>query len=96
MWKDAMTFGLGVVATTWRTKSGFRTIKQPTPIYDPMSGSLQMSFERIRDEAILYEGALIENIDPYTNLQTLTYHSRPLERKGQYVGWIQRETYLST
>lgn len=92
MWKDAMTYGFGVVATTWRTKSGFHTIKQPTPIYDPMSGSLQMSFERIREEAILYEGASMENIDPYTYLPdpNVPIHD---PQKGQYVGWIQRETY---
>lgn len=93
MWKDSMTYGLGVVATTWRVKEGFRTVKVPT-LGVGSGGLYSMGFERKREPAILYEGSALINIDPYTYLPD-PYVPIHEPQRGQYVGWIQRDTLAS-
>ena len=85
--RDSLSYGYGVVAPTWDTKKGFKTVMRETSRWfgPPVK-------EKVTEEAIIFEGNALSNIDPYL---TLPDPNRPITefQKGEYFGWIEATNY---
>src|SRR5690625_2065032 len=92
MFRDDTAYGFGVLAPTWRRTYGRKPkVKQ----YGRMNEA--GFFEILREEttfdnnALLYEGNQLENINPYLYLQDVSVPIHEPER-GAYQGWVEETT----
>jgi len=94
-WRDAFTYGLGIVALSWEVKTGKRTTFKPEGYYHPLTGQyIQTHSSRITVDSVLFEGTTITPIDPYMYLPdpNVALHE---PQKGEWVGWVDRDNLMS-
>lgn len=94
MFRDGFAYGLGVVAPTWNRRYGFKTVKKETGFISNITGMFKNSgFEKVVEEALLFEGNKLTNIDPYLILPdpTVPIHEA---QSGEYFGWLDRTNYI--
>jgi hypothetical protein len=92
MFRDSMGYGIGVVVPEWSTTTGKRA-RRSTSITDSELGTTSdqnVTFEN----ATLFEGNSLSNIDPYMFLPDPSVSSVEIQ-KGEYVGWVDRTNYMN-
>lgn len=95
MFRDCMAYGMGPVAPGWDVRTGTRRVQRTSGTFSStMSRLLGRQPEYVEEEAILFEGNILHNIDPYCVLPDC---SVPIHRvqDGEFFGWIE-ETNFST
>jgi len=87
MFRDAAAYGLGVVAPQWEVKRGFKTSKVSTGFFSFLSKYVETGFEKQTEEAVLFEGNSLQNVDPYRYFPDPNVPVHEVQ-KGEYVGWL--------
>uniref|UniRef100_A0A6M3JTD4 Portal protein n=1 Tax=viral metagenome TaxID=1070528 RepID=A0A6M3JTD4_9ZZZZ len=92
--RDAVNYGMGIVAPKWKEVRGFRTIKKEMP--SGMFGGLfrKPRFERDFEEVITFEGSVIDNIDPYKYLPDPNVPVHKIQ-DGEFVGWVEETNFVN-
>ncbi len=92
MFRDSNAYGLGIVSPQWATKMGKKITKAPTGYAGPNGEVTQTGSQRIVEDAILFEGNELQNVDPYRYLPDPTVPIHDPQR-GEFVGWLSTENY---
>ncbi len=92
--RDAVNYGMGICAPRWREKKGFRTIRieQPSGIFGNLFRPKR--FERGFEETTIFEGSVLDNIDPYKYLPDPNVPVHKVQ-DGEYVGWLEETNYMN-
>jgi hypothetical protein len=93
MFRDSLSYGMGVGAPGWRIDTGYKTRKRAVA-----QGKLAQlmgikpDFERYVEEATLYEGNELNNIDPY---MCLPDPNKPIHQQqdGEFFGYMDITNY---
>lgn len=94
-WRDAFAYGFGAVHLPFRRKLGLRTLRSDRIRFNETLQSEQVVGRRgERVENVMFEGTIIENIDPYRYLPdpSVPIH---MVQEGEFVGWIEPTTRTS-
>ena len=94
MFRDSLSYGMGVVTPTWDKKWGWKAVVQDQGFMSALFGKFMNTGKvRGREESILFEGNRLKNIDPYTYLPdpNVPIHDVQL---GEYVGWVEQTNYM--
>ena len=89
LFRDSLSYGAGFVAPVWKREVGMHTISM-----DEQYGPFNL-FSRKRkgvEEAVLFEGNALENIDPYLALPDPNVSVHKLQ-DGEFFGWVERTNY---
>jgi hypothetical protein len=92
---DGITYGVGVLGTTWSRKRGKKAIATPDGYYDELLGEfVPTGVVRTSIDTILFEGNDFRNIDPYMYMPDINV---PLEhvQRGEFVGWLERTNMMT-
>lgn len=89
-WRDAFAYGLGVTTTYWNTLRGVRRTAET--VLNPDTDIEEIKI--IKENAILYQGNFLNNIDPFLYLPDPTVAVQDVQ-KGRYVGWASRDNKLA-
>lgn len=97
-WRDAFTYGFGVVTPVWNKEMGFRRNKVKesgliSRVADFVAGRSRQNEEE-RTFELLYEGNDLENIDPWRYYPDPNVPIHQVQ-KGEFVGWSTRSSFLS-
>jgi hypothetical protein len=84
MFRDSLGYGFGVGAPGWRREEGFRTRRRQT----------LFGMERYTEEAVLYEGNDLSNIDPYKCLPdpNVAIHDHQM---GEFFGYVDTSNFMN-
>lgn len=91
--RDINAYGVGVVSPQWRVDRGVRHFNAPIGFLDPTGVPTVVGTERSSEPGVLFEGNILENIDPYRYLPDPTVSIHDVQR-GQFVGWVSTENYM--
>ncbi len=83
--KDSIAYGLGAVFPMWKQKFGFKTFNDRAP-----DGTVVKSSQ----EALLFEGNSIENVDPYLLILDPNYGAQRIQ-ESEFVGFLTRTNYYN-
>jgi|TARA_Y100000310_G_C20694357_1_gene824439 hypothetical protein len=93
--RDAFSYGFGVVSAGWERKLGKKAVKNNTGFISSISGLFkQTGVERLMKDGVVWEGNYLDNIDPYLFLPDTNVPITEIQ-KGEYVGWIDRDNIMS-
>lgn len=87
MFRDGGGYGLGIVTPDWVIKRGRRTTKQETGFFNFFSRFISTGYQKSSDEAVLFEGNSLRNIDPYRYFPDPNVPIHDVQR-GEFVGWL--------
>ena len=92
MFRDSLSYGFGVTAPKWTKEYGQR-IKLQNRVAPMFSKWLNLGRQRVMEDAVLFEGNELTNVDPYLYLPdpNVPIH---LPQRGEYVGWIEMTNYM--
>ena len=94
MFRDALSYGLGVVTPTWDKKCGWRTLSQNAGFFSQLfSKFISTGIKKVSEEVILFEGNKLKNVDPYMYLPDPNVSIVDVQQ-GEYVGWIEPTNYM--
>ena len=84
MFRDSLSYGFGVGAPGWKREEGFRTRRERT----------LFGIERYQEEAVLYEGNDLSNIDPYMCLPdpNVSIHN---VQEGEFFGYVDTTNFMN-
>lgn len=93
MFRDASAYGQGVVAPQWGIKRGKKTTKVDTGFLNMFSRFVNQGPQRQTEDAILFEGNELRNIDPYRYFPdpNVPVHE---PQKGEFVGWLDESNLM--
>lgn len=89
MFRDSLAYGIGFAAPVWEKDVGFKTVVKDVP-YGPLG--LFSKKEKGIEEAVLFEGNGLENIDPYLALPDPNVSIHKVQ-KGEFFGWVEHTNY---
>lgn len=92
MMRDALGYGVGIAIPGWRQIYGKRAIRSELGITSELGS--QVSREIKFDDALLFEGNDLSNIDPYMWLPDPSVSSVDIQ-KGEFIGWIDRDNFMN-
>ena len=93
MFRDSLSYGMGVVTPTWDVKWGWKAVLQDSGFLSRLMERFISTGKRIeRQEAILYEGNRLKNIDPYSYLPDPNVPIHEVQQ-AEYVGWLDQLNY---
>ena len=88
MFRDSFAYGFGIVAPSWKKKYGKKIIRvEQSRLFSP--NKITKKFQ----EALLFEGNALTNIDPYLCLPDPNV-SISNAQEGEYFGWVDKSNYL--
>lgn len=93
-YRDGFSYGIGIAAPMWETRYGKKTVLQEDGIMSAVfKRFLPMGKKRVSEDALLFEGNVIKNIDPYLYLPDPNV---PIDapQRGEYLGWIEETNYM--
>jgi hypothetical protein len=94
MFRDSLSYGLGVVTPTWDKKWGWKTTLQEQGFMSQVFGKFfSLGRKKVNQEAILYEGNRLRNVDPYRFLPDPNVPISEVQL-GEFVGWIEQTNYM--
>ena len=94
MFRDSLSYGMGVVTPTWDRKWGWKAVVQDAGFMSALFGRFMSTGKvRGREESILFEGNRLKNIDPYRYLPDPNVPIHDVQQ-GEYVGWIEQTNYM--
>lgn len=91
--RDSLAYGVGIAGTSWERRWGKKAVRSQgmTESFDGMRGFNNVSMQ----DALLFEGNALFNIDPYMWLPDPSVSSIGIQ-KGEFQGWIDRtNNYLN-
>jgi len=94
MFRDALSYGIGIVSPDWIVKTGYKRVESGSNIIYNVDGEVyegRSTTKRI--ESTIFEGNLLNNIDPYMFLPDPNVGTDI--QSGEYVGWIVRDNYIN-
>lgn len=93
--RDAWAYGIGAVAPYWDKQWGKRTRMVDAGFFSAIFGSWIGTGGKRKEsqDAILYEGNMLRNIDPYLYLPDPNVPVQEVQ-KGEFVGWIDSTNYM--
>jgi len=94
MYRDALAYGIGVGAPGWTERWGYKTVKQESGFQNLFGRFVGQEQEKVSEEALLYEGNNLENIDPYLYLPDPNVAIHEIQ-KGEYCGWVSRDNLMN-
>lgn len=94
MWRDAFTYGIGVVSPTWSKHKARRAVDQEvTGVLAEVLGSefgvKEGDLIRYLEEQVVFEGNELQNLDVY-NLLLDPKRSPNDIQKSEFIGWLRR------
>jgi hypothetical protein len=94
MFRDSLSYGMGIVTPTWDRKWGWKAVVQDQGFMSAMFGRFMNTGKvRGREESILFEGNRLKNIDPYSYLPDPNVPIHDVQQ-GEFVGWIEQTNYI--
>lgn len=93
LFRDACAYGFGVVSPQWTVRLGTRMRKDTSFVSGLDGNPLERRRVRQEDNAILFEGNSLINIDPYCYLPDPAVPIHDVQR-GEFVGWMDRTNYM--
>jgi hypothetical protein len=94
MYRDSLSYGMGVVTPTWDKKWGWKAVVQDQGFMSALFNKfISQGKVRGRKESILFEGNRLKNIDPYMYLPDPNVPIHDVQM-GEYVGWIEQTNYM--
>jgi hypothetical protein len=84
MFRDSLGYGFGVGAPGWRKEEGFRTRRSQT----------LFGIEKFTEEAVLYEGNSLTNIDPYMCLPDPNVSIHDVQ-EGEFFGYVDTTNFMN-
>jgi hypothetical protein len=94
MYRDSLSYGMGVVTPTWDRKWGWKAVVQDAGYMSSFLGKFVSTKKvRGREETILFEGNRLKNIDPYRYLPDPNVPIHDVQQ-GEFVGWIEQTNYM--
>ena len=93
-WRDAFTYGFGIVAPMWHRQWGTRIKAQEQGFFSPLRNLFTVTNrKRSTEKAVLWEGNELVNIDPYRYFpDPATSVHEP--QKAEYHGWLDESNYM--
>ena len=91
--RDINAYGLGVVSPQWQLTRGMKITKSPVGFLDSDGATHIEGTETILEEGVIFEGNILENIDPYRYLPDPNVSVHDVQR-GAFVGWLSTESYV--
>ena len=92
--RDGWAYGIGAAAPYWDKVYGKRTRMVDKGFLSAMFGKwINTGQRKESQDAILYEGNAIRNIDPYHLLLDPNVPVQDVQ-KGEFVGWIESSNYM--
>lgn len=92
--RDGYAYGIGINAPTWEKRYGKKVqVRQGGFMSAVLRKFIKTEPVRENVDAVLYEGNVLRNIDPYLYLPDPNV---PIDapQRGEYVGWIEETNYL--
>jgi len=94
MFRDSLSYGMGIVSPTWDRKWGWKTVVQDSGFMSSLFARfISTGPKKDREESILYEGNRLKNIDPYRYLPDPNVPIHDVQQ-GEFVGWIESTNYM--
>ncbi len=97
MFKDYIAYGMGVVATTWNTKLGYKTsvMVPEKKLFGWFGGVVRKGkpYKKTK-KSILWEGVALQNIHPKQFLPDPSVSIQDVQR-AEYVGYIDYDNLMS-
>jgi len=93
MFRDAIAYGIGPVAPYWQQIWGKKVVKDNSPIFDLFGKEISRRKEARIEDAMLYEGNNLVNIDPYRFMPDPNYGIQDVQ-KGEFVGWVDTKSLM--
>ena len=94
MYRDALAYGIGVCAPGWEERWGFKTKKRAESFQNIFGRDVETSVRKESVETLLFEGNILENIDPYLYLPDPNVAVHEIQ-KGEYCGWVARNNLMN-
>ena len=93
MFRDNLAYGFGASAPGWAKKYGRRTVKKETGMMGILGKLIGAGNVKTSEEAVLFEGNELNNIDPYLCLPdpNVSIHD---QQKGEFFGWLERTNLM--
>jgi len=88
MFRDSFAYGFGITAPSWKKKYGKKIVR--TEKHRLFSSN---QFSRKFQDALLFEGNALTNIDPYLCLPDPNV-SISSAQDGEYFGWVDKQNYM--
>ena len=89
MFRDMLAYGIGPVAPGWEVRTGMRQVQRKQGVFkQTMNRLIGRSAETTSEEAVLFEGNVLHNIDPYCVLPDPSVSAHNIQR-GEFFGWIE-------
>lgn len=86
VFRDSLAYGIGFCAPYWQQVYGYKTRVTNTPLFTLFGMNIGGSREKRTEEAVLYEGNALDNIDPYKVLPDPNYPIQHIQRM-EFFGW---------
>lgn len=90
LYRDSLSYGFGVGAPYWYVENGQKAVKRPVvdPLWKMFGVEKIKGYEKVIEDAVLYEGNALSTIDPY---KCLPDPNNPIHdpQSGEYFGWIE-------
>lgn len=93
MFRDGFAYGIGNVIPSWEVKYGMRT-RTGASIAQIGTTVTTGTPQKMRERALLYEGNVLYNINPYLNLPDPTVGPERIQN-GQFHGWLESTNLLN-
>ena len=91
-WRDMFAYGVGYASPRWQETLGRKMELAPTGFFDQLATFFQTGVGRRTSEyQLLYEGNVLDNIDPYLALPDPTVSAHEIQA-GEYFGWIEEDS----
>jgi len=96
MWRDALSYGIGVASPIWHKHIGLKSVMKEDEVgfLSSLLGKKSSGYVRSTEEAVLFEGNKLINIDPYKYLPDPTVPVHDVQAGG-FTGWLDKENYYS-
>ena len=94
MFRDAIVYGMGVGVPLWTKKYGKKVVKQETGTFDFLAKFKKTGQERVLEDAILFEGNSLQNIDPYHYLPDPNVAVHDVQ-SGEFSGYVEETNLFS-
>jgi hypothetical protein len=88
MFRDAISYGFGVVAPDWRKHHGKKIVKATSSHWFAAD-----SYHKVLEDTVLFEGNALSNIDPYLCLPDPNVSIADIQ-KGEFFGWVEHTNYF--
>jgi hypothetical protein len=93
MFRDCCAYGIGAIAPYWQQVWGKKVVKDNGSIFDLFGREVGNKRETRIEDALLYEGNNVSNIDPYRFMPDPNYGIQDIQ-KGDFVGWIDTKSLM--